>query len=389
MRRTALSTGAAVLVHVAILATLSQVRVHRAPPTPREPRADDAMLVELVAPVLETVREEAPLSIVERASKPAAATGIAGRVASSTRGAGRSTRGGSPNARRGEGGGNAEERLDTGAPPGAGEEEEEGFDVENPDPFPPGPPPTAGWKELTMPPPKAPTAPPKRKKLTSEELTAMIEGDILRKDAELGLRQPETQKLTSALASELRMADLPDGARITFDVTVSRDGEVVAIVPGAQSAGDGSVALEVAASAKNALAKKKIGLGAFKSGAVVRISTTVVMAKPSGSTKAVTLVTECPRGGRMAKARELRDIPDIVPFDPTSPSYGSVAIGGSLYEARKTVDDFAPCFQLGGGFDLSDIGAKDTRQVRTNVSVRALPEKKKDEAAATGLGPRR
>lgn len=385
MRRTALSTGAAVLVHVAILAALSRVRVqHHAPPTPREAAREDPISIEVDVPLAGALSTERAPEVSERASKPAsAAAAVTDRIAANTRGAGPTRRGGPPS---GGGGSGVDTGLDE--PPSAGSDEDEGFDPQSEDPFPP-PPPHAGWDELTKPPAKAATTPPKRRKLTSEELTAMMEGDLLRKDGELGLRQPETQKLTSALASELRLADLPDGTRITFDVVLSREGEVVAIVPEAQSGGDGAVALDVAASAKKALAKKKIGLGAFTSGAVVRVSTTVVMAKPSGSTHALTLNVKCSREGRMGKARELRDIPDIVPVDPNSLSYGSVAIEGPLYAAKKTVDDFAPCFQIGGGFDLSDIGAKETRQVRTSVSVRGLPVKKKDEGTGTGLGPRR
>lgn len=233
---------------------------------------------------------------------------------------------------------------------------------------------TVGLPWALTPPPPAPTEPPRARRITGADVTAMLEGDVLAADAKLGLRQPETRKLVEALSTQIRHAPLPNGTRTTFAFVISGEGVVTSVTVTSQSAGDSSITSSVAAATAEGLVGTTIAPGAYKSGAVVEIEATVVMSKPSNGDKPVTLEVECAEEGRLGKAKELRDIPDFQPFDPTNLSYGSVAIGGSLYRAPPTVNEHAPCYQAGVGFDLSDIGAKATRRVRTRVSVRALPK---------------
>ena len=233
---------------------------------------------------------------------------------------------------------------------------------------------TVGLPWALTPPPAAPNKPPRQRRISGADVTAMLEGDVLAADAKLGLRQPETRKLVDALASQIRHAPLPDGTTVTFAFIVSGDGAVTAVTATTQTAGDSSVASSVAAATAEGLVGTTIRPGAYKDGAIVEIEATVVMSKPSNGDAPVKFEVECPEQGRLGKPKELRDIPDFVPFDPNNLAYGSVAIGGSLYRAPPTVKEYAPCYQLGGSFDMSDMGAKATRQVRTRVHVRPIPK---------------
>jgi hypothetical protein len=231
----------------------------------------------------------------------------------------------------------------------------------------------AGLPWALVPPAPAPTKPPRARRWSGEDVTAMLESDLLAADTELGLRQPETRKLVDVLSTQIRHASLPNGARVTFAFVVSGAGTVTSVTVTSQSAGSSSTSSAVAAATADGLVSTTVRPGAYEHGAIVEIEAIVLMSKPSNSESPVMLEVECDKGGRLAKAKELRDIPDIIPFDPTATSYGFGAIGGPLYEAPPTVDDFAPCYRPGGSFDLSDLGARSTRHVRTRVSVRALP----------------
>jgi len=167
--------------------------------------------------------------------------------------------------------------------------------------------------------PPAPTETPKTKKVSRDKANEVIGAALHAKDKDLGLQLAAAGTVASTVKDAVWSA-LPDDSRGAFVVVIGADGKVQSVKVASQAGGSAADWEAVAANVKASLSGRMMNLtDEYKKGAIVTVMVSSKRQLPSGS-------------------------------DPSSP----ISLGTT------------------STFDISDIGAKSIRQVRTQTSIAAI-----------------
>jgi hypothetical protein len=169
----------------------------------------------------------------------------------------------------------------------------------------------------------APTVAPSARPVDRDRAGQVLRAALAAKDHALGLDLPGVGAVASAVAEAVRASEVPAESRSTFQVRLDASGRVTSVRPLRYSAGDSGAWARAAEIAVRRLAGTALAMiGAYSSGAIVTVEITSLLTLPSGSSG-----------------------PKIHPGAP----------GGQI--------------GTGASFDLSDIGAKPRRVVRSSYRV--------------------
>jgi len=219
----------------------------------------------------------------------------------------------------------------------------------------------------------APTAPPQRRH-DPDAATRLLEDGLVVHDGQLGLAFPGARQIGAAIASSARLHAPPVSAA-RFVAHVGSDGRVSSLRYLSGDAGSEIGWAEVAAAAKLSLASAQLDLrGSLSGGALVTVDVTSNLELPSGAGRR----RRPPR--RRAQVRHMEK--PTWPWAPRVGPRGSWREEGSWTSLSPDVSGFCappeatlpPCdpgdtLCPGGRFDVSDIGARPSRVVRTQVEV--------------------
>jgi hypothetical protein len=170
----------------------------------------------------------------------------------------------------------------------------------------------------TAPPPRpAPTVTPRAAPTERDKAGQLLRGAMAANDHKLGLDLPGAGTIAAAVADGVRASDTPAESRSAFVVRLDANGKVVEVRAVRWSAGDPEAYHRAASIAAARLAGRSIAMpGAFASGALVSVEITSLLTLPAGGS-------------------------------------GPSRKGSSV------------------SFDLSDVGTKPRRVIRSSYSVRA------------------
>lgn len=241
----------------------------------------------------------------------------------------------------------------------------------------------------------APTAPPAPRDVDRGVATQVLEGTLRKRDRELGLDAPAGGVVATALGDAVRASEAPSEARATFEVRLGPGGEVLGVRVVSASAGDAGTWERVAQRAKAALGARRLDMGPGGKAATVTVKIESSLRYPAGSKDEIDMRPVC--------ANEVIEELEAFLNDPSAAGAGRATVQGGAATGKPGVaaealrggaDDekrTTPwCIPLGvrARGDLSNIGAKAHRVVRTSFQVAREGERNLPSDAARPLDDR-
>lgn len=132
--------------------------------------------------------------------------------------------------------------------------------------------------------PAAPTEAPKEKLADRDAANTTIKDVLRKKDKKLGLDLPAAGTVASIIKAQVQGSDAPGNVSASFIVKLGPGGSVTSVTVGAINGGNASMWNAIAASAKGAIAARKLNLTEdYKKGAIITVNVQSKMAMPSGA----------------------------------------------------------------------------------------------------------
>lgn len=230
-------------------------------------------------------------------------------------------------------------------------------------------------------PPPAPTE-PTRRAVDPLAATKALGSTLSKRDGKLGLDVPGASVAASALTDAVRGSDLPPEARATFEVKLDASGRVESIKVLGTTAGDAQKWAAVVASAKAKLEGRALAMGPRGEAATVVVKVESSMRFPAGSREAGVVQPVC-ANEVIEQIEALLKTPNAVAGFGRGLDETGTNPAGPTAEAIERAEELKRkfCIPIGvrGAGDLSNIGARASKVVKNDVSIKragevALPE---------------